>query len=185
MIIELTDDEKKESEIFAENSIKTHSYYKFRNQRDPKTIQNQIAIGKKGEIGVLKWLRKQNIECSNIDFTVTENKSFKPDIMIDKNIACHVKSQSNESALKYSKSWTFQYSGKGAGHLDKDIFLDYGENDFVVFCIIENGNVEICARIPISELHRLGLFKEPLKDSLKGIKKVVYLKDIPTKYLLN
>lgn len=183
--IKLIKEEMEKAKVFAEQSLKTHSYYKDRNQKDQTIIQNQIFIGKKGEIGVWKWLKSKSIQCSDIDFTVTKKKSFKPDIIVEGNIPCHIKSQSIETAKIFSESWTFQYSGKGRGHTDNSIFTNYGKNDFVVFCIVDNDNVRICAKIPVSEIHKLDLFKDPDKVILKGIKKVVSLKDIPTKYLVN
>lgn len=167
---------------FSEGVIPTLPYLRNRNQEDLEIIKYQIIIGKLGELGAKKWLEDLGEKCSEVDFEITENKTYAPDLMINEEIHCHVKSQDLNSARTFGLSWTFQFSGNGIGHTDSRIFEDYNENDVVIFCLVNGSLVYIKAKIPVKKIHELDLFKEPRKESLAGIKKVVYFEDIPEDY---
>lgn len=181
--IEISPEEITSAELFSEKVLSTVlGYYKNRNQYDIEIIKHQTFIGKMGEFGVRAWLIKNGAQCSAINLDVTYDKSFDADLLIRENIKCHVKSQDIISAKKFGTSWTFQYAGRGNGHRDSEIFDNYNHDDLIVFCLVDNPKVYVCAIINVYQLHELGLFGEPKKESLIGVKKVVYLDSIPNKY---
>jgi hypothetical protein len=168
-------------DYFAHKVVDTNkSYYAQRAQTDINAIIYQIIVGKMGECAVAQWATSTNRVCSKVDFSITkDHKSFAPDLIISgKNV--HVKSQDVISAERFGLSWSFQYGEGKAGHCDKEIFLEYGKDDSVVFCKVNVDKLEvnILAVLRVGLLHSKQLFKEPKKESLKGIKKVVYYDSI-------
>ena len=178
--IVLNDDEIREAQQFADEVVSTvSSYYRDRGQSNIDNIKKQTFIGKLGEYGARSWLLLQGYQCSDINLTVTYNKTFDADLILNNGIKCHVKSQDLESANRFGISWTFQFSGQGGGHRDKEIFDNYDLEDRVVFCLVQSPVVYICAQVYVSQLHEMSLFGLPKKESLRGIKKVVYYDSIP------
>ncbi len=171
---------------FANEVVSTVTgYYKNRGQSNIDNIKNQTFIGKIGEFGARSWLLSQGYQCTDINLTVTYNKTFDADLILNKNIKCHVKSQDSESANRFGISWTFQFSGQGGGHRDKEIFDKYDIEDRVVFCLVKSPVVYICAQVYVFQLHEMNLFGLPKKESLRGIKKVVYYDSIPDNCRIN
>lgn len=184
--IEIKPEEIISATLFSEKVIPTVTgYYKKRNQYDIEIIKHQTFIGKMGEFGARAWLINTGNPCSPINLDVTYNKTFDADIIIRENIRCHVKSQDKISANKFGISWTFQFSGSGNGHRDSEIFDNYAQNDIIIFCLVDSPKVYICAKINVYQLHELGLFGNPKKESLIGIKKVVYFDSIPYEYRIS
>jgi len=169
---------------FANEVIGTNHYYSNRGQSNKDTIIHQIFVGKIGEFAVRQWYIQKGFACSEVDVTVTRKKTFEPDLRVDGH-ACHVKSQSMESAQRFGISWTFQFAGsKGAGHRDHEIFDTYSEHDRVIFCVVNPPAVKIMAEIKVSDLHKLSLFDLPKKKELAEYKRVIYFNKIPGNLLV-
>ena len=184
----LMDTEIERSHAYASAVVYTTGYTAERNQTNIPMIIHQHAIGKQGEFAARNWLLRRGIPCSPVDDTITRRKTFNADLLIHGDTRVHVKSQDYKSAAMYEPSWTFGYGGTNgtAGHRDSEIFDRYGVKDRVVFCLVEMDEwASIAAVVPVMVLHELNLFKDPKKKALIGIKKVVYLKDIPEQYLVN
>jgi len=178
--IEITDIQFNQIKNFANEVYPTiQSYLSDRNQTNKETVINQIIVGKIGEVGAREWITTWG-KPSDVNFSVTKDKSFDPDLTVTVSYKMHVKSQSSEQARRYGTSWTFGY-GKN-GNRDKEIFDNPHKNDFVIFCLVHGKLVEIKAVMRVPELHKLKLFKLPKKESLKNVKRVIYLNDIPKKY---
>ena len=86
-------------------------------------IKHQTSVGKMGELIACDWLRKKGYNCSDPDFTIYSgrNKSWDSDMYISSSdgkfkLAC--KTQDEESARRYGRSWIFQKGGHGYGHTD-------------------------------------------------------------------
>ena len=169
---------------FANQVVGTNRYYSDRGQSNKDTIIHQIFVGKVGEYAVRQWYVQKGFTCSEVDVTVTHKKTFEPDLRVDGH-ACHVKSQSMESAQRFGISWTFQFAGSsGAGHRDHEIFDTYSEHDRVIFCVVNPPAVKIMAEVKVTDLHQLGLFDLPKKKELVEYKRVVYFNKIPRELLV-
>jgi len=184
MLFYMKKEDYKKCKDFAEKVYPTLHYLRNRNQRNEKTIKNQIITGKLGEIGVYRYFISKNIECTLPDFEVTTKKSYNADLKIKGDIPCHVKSQSIESAKRYGTSWTFQYGNIYGYNPDKEIFLSENPVDIVVFTIVSDDVVNIKSIISLRDLLKKCKFSDPKLKHLKGIKKVIYANDIPKKYII-
>lgn len=179
----VTSQEIENATRFANEVVGTNHYYSNRGQSNKDTIIHQVFVGKVGEYAVRQWYIQKGFTCSEVDITVTRKKTFEPDLLVDGQ-ACHVKSQSMESAQRFGISWTFQYAGSSkSGHRDYEIFDTYSEHDRVVFCVVSPPVVKIMAEVMVPDLHQLGLFDLPKKKELMEYKRVVYFNKIPGKLL--
>jgi len=183
----LMETESERAHTYARSVVSTTNYTAERNQTNTPLIIHQHCIGKQAEFAARNWFLRRGIPCSQVDDSVTRHKSFTADLFINGTTRVHVKSQDYRSAAQFETSWTFGYGGNNGtrGHRDNEIFDRYGIKDRVVFCLVEMDVwVSIAAVVPVHLLHELSLFRDPKKKSLIGIKKVVYLKDIPQEFLV-
>ena len=178
-------DELKQAQDFSTRLMPTLTYLGSRNQSNSELIQHQNVVGKLGEFAVRRMFQNIGADVSPVNLFVTTQKSWDADLLIAGRIRVHVKSQDVPSALGWGLSWSFgigDKDGNKGGHRDKEIFDSYRDVDQVVFCLVSDEWVGICAQIPVHKLHDLNLFRDPKKKSLVGIKRVVYFKDIPIEY---
>jgi hypothetical protein len=160
---------------FARNVLPTNlTCYAGRAQGDPRVIERQIQVGKRGEFAVYQALTARGIHVSPPDLQVyksSRRKSFAPDLTIISTLTpVHVKTQDFESAAKYGLSWSFQPS-------DPEIF-GATANGFVAFCVNANDTVKIVAIVNVQTLHQLNLWRDPKLARLKGLKAVIYFDDL-------
>lgn len=177
--------ELEQAQDFSTRLMPTLSYLSQRNQSDPEIIRHQNLVGKLGEFAVRRMLTNNGTACSPVNLEVTTHKSWDADLMIAGRVRVHVKSQELEQAQRFGLSWTFGIGDKNGnkhGHQDKEIFKDFTAADMVVFCLVCDEWIGVCAQLPVHKLHALNLFHDPLKKSLVGIKNVVYYSDIPFEY---
>lgn len=180
--IKLTNQMFQDCNQFATQSVATHiHHYAQRNQTDNNLIKQQILIGKLGEFAVEKFLLNNQIKIDSPDLTIYDHKSktFNSDLKYQ-NIKIHVKSQEIEQAKKFGLSWIFQYGNNQKGHLDTEIFQQSFKKQYVAFVLIDLKVklAKIIAFVSLNTLHQYNLFKDPKKDTLRGIKKAIYYQDI-------
>lgn len=154
-------------------------HYKIhRNQPDMIKTLFDIMVGKFGELGVYKFCQMNKIPCTKPDLKeyAIHQKNFDPDFVCH-NLPVHCKTQDinqSKSLTNGSPSWTFQFSGGGK---DKEIFDNKGEQ-YIVLCQKDVNKIHIYGFLEVNFLHHNSLFKLPIIDRLKSIKKVVYYDDL-------
>ena len=100
------------AKAFAAESVSSSvDYYaKTRNQGGPK-VQQDIMYGRLAEIAIHKAITERGVKCSEPDWKVyaAKEKRHSPDLLFsDENHRIAVKSITEASAVKYTRSWTFQ-----------------------------------------------------------------------------
>lgn len=173
--IYLNDNDILTAKKFSKECVSTNiDKYASRNQHDIHIIKNQIFIGKIGEYAVYRFLKQYGLNVTKPDVKIYSHiKNWDADLKLD-NLKIHVKSQYVKQSQLFGTSWTFQ-----CGVNDKDkLFTNYDDNDYISFVKVFDEYVEIYSIIPFKTLCEKNLFKNPLKDSLKNKKKVVYKKDL-------
>jgi hypothetical protein len=154
---------------FAHDSIETNlDEYSRRNQNRVHKILNDIIIGKVAEFGVYKYLsQKHKLEEPDLKIYDKNNKSFDADLKIV-GYDIHVKSQSIEQAEKYGVSWSFQK--------EDQLTTNPTKKDVIFLCLVNDLEVIILNYGKASKYK--GLYGEPIKESLKFSKKVLYFEKI-------
>jgi hypothetical protein len=154
---------------FAHDSINTNlDEYSKRNQKKVHKILNDIIIGKLGEFAVHKHLSK-NSPIAEPDLSIydSSHKTFDSDLKYN-NLNIHVKSQSREQSEKYGISWSF--------HPKDSLTTRPEKNDVIFFCLVDDLSVDIMAYDRATFF--IDLYKDPVKNNLKGMKKVIYFTDL-------
>lgn len=167
----------KKSTEFANKEYETSKKQRAkRNQTNKQRIIQQNITGKIGEFAVMFHFLDQGRDINSPDMEIyTYKKSFDADLTLD-GVGLHVKSQSKDSYDRLGKkTWTFQYGGLGSGHKDPLTYKKSMEN--VVFVYIDGMNTEIYG--PYSWDIIKPLLKDPVIERLKGIKKCIYVDDLP------
>jgi len=193
VLIELT--EEQNSQVNAKiqtfvaalnNSGQSHKYYEEnRNTLALKAAEDNF-IGKKAEVFV-RWhlINERKFPHISIDFEIRSgcSKGWTIDLPFAKkderfpNI--HVKSCQGW-ILQYAKdfSWTFQLSNN-SGRGGRDSIFDGPDDDLVAFVFLEN---HLSSTATIKAILPWGIIKnhlkDPVKESLVGLKKCIYLKDL-------
>ena len=185
--IELPKKVLKACDNFGEK-ISTKYIAQKRNQNSNK-VNKDHAIGKKGEC-VVYLAFKEGMENGWVldkpDFKIykAKDKSWDADLILRKGKSVkkiHIKTQEVTQSERFGLSWIFQFRNKdGKGGKDSEIFRIKDKNSFVCFVSFDNkdGIGKICYICSVSYLLKNKLFKDPKKESLHGIKKCVYAKDI-------
>jgi hypothetical protein len=180
-IIKLTKKEIERCREFAELSVDSSlNHYKRRNNTSRSRIVEDITIGKCGEVGIYKLLKKLGMEPSKVDFEVYKagKKSFNADI-VSFGYYLHCKSQSVESALKYGNSWILQYNGYGRGHTDK-LFKSRSRYDMLVPCMVDDNEVTVFGIIRVDKLFDKKMIKLPKVPWFQDTKRAIYWEDLKT-----
>ena len=166
--------------LYAENEFETVKQTRAqRGQTNPTRIKHQTAVGKMGELIACDWLRMQGFNCTNPDFTIYSGrkKSWESDMHIIAHekfkVAC--KTQDEESARKYGRSWIFQKGGHGYGHTDP--VIQKGES-LSVFVSLDLKNEHAEVKGPFRMCDMRPLFKEPRIERLKFSKAALYWEDM-------
>ncbi len=171
---------------FAERLIKETKYlYTLRNPQTLKKILNDQVIGKLGEIASYEFLKSKGIITSYPDFNVYKDRSlisFDADLK-NEEYNFHCKSQSIEQAWKFGLSWTFQYDDKYKTGKDS-LILRSNDNDILIVSVVnmKKNIVRVYGAMKCNILNKYNLFKDPISERLKGVKKVAYYVDLK-KYL--
>ena len=161
----------KEAENFADDVIGTVDYADS-NQSDKNKIRDDHFISKIGEEAVKIVFRKLGKAVTSPDYKIyrDKRKSWKEDLKID-NIPMAVKTQRRSTALIFGLSWTFQCSDTRS-----DPILQRPEA-WVCFVEYDDLHGQECIVYPPRQIREL-IFKPPRKQSLRGMKKVVYADDL-------
>jgi hypothetical protein len=168
--------------LYAENEFETVKQTRAqRGQTNPDRIKHQTAVGKMGELIACDWLRMQGLNCTSPDFTIYNGrkKSWDSDMHIIAinsskfKVAC--KTQDEESARKYGRSWIFQKGGHGYGHTDP--VIQKGES-LSVFVSLDLKNEHAEVKGPFRMCDMRPLFKEPRIERLKFSKAALYWEDM-------
>jgi hypothetical protein len=169
IVINITLDDYLKCVQFAHDSIKTNlDEYSRRNQNRVHKILNDIIIGKIAEFGVYKYLsEKHKLEEPDLKIYEKNNKSFDADLKIV-GYDIHVKSQSIEQSERYGVSWSFQKQDK--------LINNPTQKDVIFLCVVNDLEVIILNYGKASKYK--SLYGEPIKESLKFSKKVLYFEKI-------
>ena len=180
--IRLKKNDLKIAERFAEDRINlSMGHYEKRGQKNIDKIMYDIKIGALGEIAIYRLLKKFGIKTNKPDFTIYDkkDKSYDADFTDDKGYHFHCKSQSEESAKQYGKSYILQYGGNGNGHTDK-LFRNCTNRDFLIPCLVllSEQEVEIFCCYKIETIFKKELIKMPKVKWLEYSKRAIYLEDL-------
>ena len=171
------------------SKLETSKKY-YDDKRKASRAEENIKIGKYGEIGTYMFLRKYNFPELKIDFEIRDGnkKGWVADLpynsVNNKYPNIHVKTCDKISSDMVSEqkdiyTWTFQYSNSDDKNGNDILFREYGENDIVSLVYIkdmESNDVEIVAMAPWKEI--IDILKDPILEKYKGIKKCLYYKDL-------
>lgn len=154
---------------FANNVIETNAKkYAERGQENLSYIHSQIQQGRLAELAVAEYLSNLGYAVGSPDMGVysARQKSFSADLVCEKTgTNFHVKSVSSENADRFGLSWSFQ---KEDGLLHHPT-----EKDLIVLCeMTQGGDALIHGIIPAQKV--MGLYAEPVKESLRHTKRVLY-----------
>ncbi|MCW3075055.1 MAG: hypothetical protein JWP69_2124 [Flaviaesturariibacter sp.] len=169
--IELDVDEVIRAKRFAEKVVDTTDYSDS-NQSFRVKIQQDHFISKLGEEAAKKVLQTY-ARVEGPDYVIYEGveKSWEADLLVN-GIELAVKTQSQSSAVKYGKSWTFQ-----SGTTRRDTILDKPQA-WVCFVLFDDEHPYQFTVYPPYQISEL-VFGEPKLAHLKGSKKVVYESGLP------
>ena len=150
---------------FAHDSIQTNlDAYARRNQKNVHKIFNDIVVGKIGEFAVYKYLKeKHELDEPDLKIYSKENKSFDADLKTA-GFDIHVKAQSKYQSETYGTSWSFHPTDK--------LITKPSDTDVIFLCSVDDLMVDILSYNKAS--FYLDLYDEPIKESLKKTKKVIY-----------
>lgn len=179
---------------FAEQKKEHNGHYVFRRNADPNKIFYQDAYSKACEFAASSFLKKIGVQQLDVDTKIYDVSSKNWDSDLGK--AFSVKSTSlnmcdfvNRGTFGESnESWTFQYADKfGSGGCDKNIFSVLPEiqnRKYVIFTTISEEEIKegtlvyIRGLVRLKHLHDYDMFKDPIANKLKGIKKNIYDSDL-------
>ncbi|MBX3238528.1 MAG: hypothetical protein KIT80_07045 [Chitinophagaceae bacterium] len=147
--------------------------YSDSNQYSKTKISNDHLISKIGEEAVKIVFQGLGKTVIDPDYGIYEakQKSWREDLTID-TIPMAVKTQKRSAASIYGLSWTFQCSATRT-----DPILQKPEA-WVCFVEYNDRHGYECIVYPPCQIKEL-TFKEPKKEELKHMKKVVYAEDLP------
>jgi hypothetical protein len=170
MIVELTQDERKECEQFADARYQEdQSVY----QRRGSFKREDILTGAMAEVAAYKLLVDAGLKVNKPDFRVLgkSSKTYNADLS-DGNYFFHVKGQSKASASKYGNSWLMQkrdpvLNNPPIKHYMITTCVDFSENSVEIFCIV-----------PIRTLLRYQCIGECKVSWFNKTKVAIYLDDL-------
>jgi hypothetical protein len=160
-------------------------YVKERNASKERVAKN-IFLGKKAEFFVLSYLVDTcNFPPLELDLEIREGrrKGWKCDLPfndLDKHYAnVHVKA-CDFNTYNYCKdySWTFQYGNKNNAFGRDDLFDSPGSNLVALVYLPNPYSSEATIKAILLWKYLKDYLKDPIKASLKGIKKCLYYEDI-------
>ena len=155
--------------------------YERRGQSNYDKIVHDIKIGALGEIAVYRLLKKFGFKTDEPDFNVyvKKDKSYDADFKDDNGFLFHCKSQSEESAKQYGRSYILQWGGDGHGHTDK-LFRNCTHRDFLIPCLVllSTQEVEIFGCYKLETIFKKELVKMPKVKWLEYSKRAIYLEDL-------
>ena len=170
---------------FAEDRIAgSVKLYKKRNGCSTDKIRTDIMTGTMGELGIYHFLKGLGYDISKPDFAIygTKKKSFAADMIID-DFNIHCKTQHWDSAKKYGISWILQCSERYG--MDK-LFKHRTEKDYIATALRnEDDTITILGVMSIPFLFDNDLIGEPKLKWFQGVKKALYLEELPKKELFN
>jgi hypothetical protein len=177
MNITITQEQYQKAYQFANNSVKTNEdEYAKRNQKNVTKIISDILIGKIAEYAVYNLLISKGKKCNEPDIAIYDrySKSFDADLYSDGK-KVHVKAQTLESAKAFGTSWSFQ----------KQDVLTYKPSNDDYICLCQVNGLEVSILSFKQANYYLDMYKDPVLDKLKGIKKVIYMDSINQKVILS
>lgn len=166
------------------------AYYNEKRGTTVSKASLDIYLGKKAEcLTAIALSEHFGFPSVPVDFGIRygKNKGWEPDLAYNKIDASlpnvHVKSCSRKT-FEYCDdfSWTFQWSDKD-GHGGKDKLFKENNQDLVVLVFLEShlsNKATIKAVLPLDVVKEH--LKEPVKESLRAIKRCVYYKDLATSF---
>lgn len=174
---------------FVDNIFKKGGSY-YRNKRNAYNFEKMKYdnfLGKKGEVFARRYLIEEHNYPRDIRVDLRVYDERKKNWDADLNYGrvegyedIHIKSCS-KSTYDYvgDYSWTFQYNNSiGEGGRD-DLFLDKKGEDIIGFVYMDDCEDNYCFILGFYRWKDIVLLlKDPMKKTLKGIKKCLYYKDL-------
>ena len=160
-------------EAFASRVVSTNKdEYARRKQSNLTKIKNDILVGKLAEWGVyfIYLQRGRYLNTPDMQVYSKEHKSFDPDLRWGL-YKLHIKSQTQESFVRYGDSWIFQA---------KDPLFEFSnEYDIVIGCRVSLDDFERGAfvQILLEKQFKQIKFGETKLNKFNDNKKAIYLKD--------
>lgn len=159
-----------------QNKGKGPSIAYYENHRKAVKAAQDIFLGKKAEFVVQRGL---NLDIDvDVEIRYRTRKGWQPDFVFG-DINYHVKA-CNVKTLEYcgDYSWTFQASNADIGG-GKDDLLSSDGNDLVVLVYMEDALSPVGVIKSVSKWSDIKqCLKDPIKKSLRGLKKCLYYKDL-------
>ncbi len=152
----------------------SEALYRSRGEAFISKMINDIVTGGIAEYAVYNYILSKGLECTKPDMSIHQlgEKSFSADLKSGDRLI-HVKSQTLESAVKYSPSWIFQQE-------DRAITLP-SEKGYAVFCVVDGLRVYIKAAIYIIDVLEAEAVSRPKVGKYAMSKKAIYLNDLLAK----
>lgn len=150
--------------------------YRQRGEARKSKMVEDIQVGTMAEWACYEYLRgtaRNSTKITKPDTKIytAKKKSFSPDIVYTlksgETANFHIKSQTYKSAKAYGASWLFQKTDK--------LFADPAENDYAIFCLVEDDRVDIVACVQVKDLVQRDLLEEPKVWKYRGTKQAIYL----------
>lgn len=167
---------------FGKKQVEGGIAYDDCGQNKKERIIEQCACGKFGEWVVYETLKQsfQTITKPDMEIYSVEEKSWDCDLTTGKEIKLLVKTtELYHSFSKCSASWLIQNDKNG--RIDKEVYGDDIDNNYLCFVIVDNREKNIgriISILSVKTLHKLGLFKKPRLPHLIGKKDAVYYSDL-------
>ena len=179
--VPITNEEYQQIYTFAHQVASSNlGVYARRGQGNIEANIAQNISGKMAEVAVYKYLcARGKTPDRTPDFEVyadKKDKSFDQDLTVG-DVRLHIKSQSYQQMQRYGESYVFQH---------KDALTRTPDpNDFLVLCLVDETNRQVCVRKVVQAAKLVGVYGEPMKESLKHRnlperewKAVLYMKDL-------
>jgi len=157
---------------FANDSAPTTNY-SGRNQTDMLKITRQALFGKIAEFGVYNSTLFNGFSKPDLAVYKGVDKSWESDLS-NKKFKLAVKSWSSTQS-KTVMSWVFQWKDLSGGGNDSEMFLK-GSNEIICCTLVDYTEMitQVVSVFTVAEAVENKWFQEPVKESLKGIKKCIY-----------
>jgi hypothetical protein len=150
-------------------------YYEKRAASKP---MKDISVGKMGEVFAAYYVHKYlNYSFVEPDFNIynSRNKNWNEDL----NTGFHVKTCDGYTCKFVGQpSWTFQFNNQN-GSFGRDALFNSNGKDIIIFVYIDSYDKNEAVILIVSPWKDIKPFlKDPLKKSLRNIKKCIYYNDL-------
>lgn len=163
--------------VKAISESKKQSVDYYRDRRAAVKPMKDIAVGKMGEVYAAYYVHKcLGYGFVEPDFNIygSRNKDWSEDL----NTGFHVKTCDLQTKKFVGQpSWTFQFNNQN-GSFGRDMLFDSEGKDVIIFVYIDSYDKNEAVILIVSPWKDIAPFlKDPLKKSLRNIKRCIYYND--------